>query len=104
MEDFPVSFLKEDEVSHANPKLSRRSHSYGPIVSLFILLGFVCVGMLRAGQASSNGPKNSAAASHGVDLTIFDKTCKPCEDFYHYASGDWLKKNPVPPAYPSWGR
>ena len=27
-----------------------------------------------------------------------------CEDFYHYASGEWLKTNPIPAAYPSWGR
>ena len=33
-----------------------------------------------------------------------DKTCKACEDFFHYASGDWLTKNPIPAAYPSWGR
>ena len=37
-------------------------------------------------------------------LTNLDKTCKPCEDFYHYANGEWLARNPVPAAYPSWGR
>ena len=59
--------------------------------------------MLRAGQSAA-GTQASSAAMHGVELTIMDKTCKPCEDFYHFASGDWLAKNPVPPAYPSWGR
>jgi predicted metalloendopeptidase len=56
---------------------------------------------LRAGQAAT---ASQPAASHGVELTIMDKTCKPCEDFYRYASGEWLAKNPVPAAYPSWGR
>src|SRR6266404_9159318 len=59
--------------------------------------------MLRAGQATGS-PKGSAAESHGVDLRILDKTCKPCEDFFNFANGGWLKKNPVPAAYPSWGR
>jgi len=59
--------------------------------------------MLRAGQGTA-GSQNSAAEAHGVDLTILDKTCKPCEDFYNYANGEWLKKNPIPAAYPSWGR
>jgi putative endopeptidase len=60
------------------------------------------MGILRARQAA--GGSQSAADAHGVDLTILDKTCKPCEDFYHFASGEWLAKNPIPAAYPSWGR
>jgi len=51
----------------------------------------------RAHQESSGEEQD-----HGVQLTSIDKTCKPCQDFYHYANGDWLKKNPIPPAYPSW--
>ena len=26
-----------------------------------------------------------------------------CSDFYEYANGGWIAKNPVPPAYSSWG-
>ncbi len=63
----------------------------------------VLIGALWAGQ-ETGGEKSSPAATHGVELSILDKTCKPCEDFYRYASGEWLAKNPVPPAYPSWGR
>jgi putative endopeptidase len=73
------------------------------IVAIFVLLSCGSIGILRAGQAAS-GSQSAGAAAHGVDLTILDKTCKPCEDFYHYASGEWLSKNPVPAAYPSWGR
>ncbi len=42
-------------------------------------------------------------ATSGIDLSSFDRTCKPCTDFYQFANGGWLKKTPIPSAYPSWG-
>jgi putative endopeptidase len=73
------------------------------IAAIFVFLACASIGILRAGQESGS-PKTSGPASHGVDLAILDKTCKPCEDFFRYASGEWLAKNPIPAAYPSWGR
>lgn len=32
-----------------------------------------------------------------------DTTVKPGADFFQYANGGWLKKNPIPSAYPGWG-
>ncbi len=32
-----------------------------------------------------------------------DTTVKPGDNFFLYANGGWLKKNPIPPAYASWG-
>src|SRR6266566_7304488 len=91
----PVSRL----VYEAKPSL----RAYFLIAATLSFVGFASVRMLRAGQATP-AAKTSAAESHGVDLTILDKTCKPCEDFFNFANGEWLKKNPVPAAYPSWGR
>src|ERR1700736_3439198 len=44
-----------------------------------------------------------AATSWGFDTANMDKTCKPCEDFYQYAMGGWMKNNPIPPDYALWG-
>ncbi len=82
-------------------KISRFRQS--GILAIFVFLACASIGILRAGQAGSSA-QSAGPAAHGVDLSILDKTCKPCEDFYHYASGEWLAKNPVPAAYPSWGR
>ena len=98
----PIPIL-EPRVSHSATKAKRPLRGRIPAASLLLLLGLAAAGLLRAGQASS-GAKSADSGSHGVDMAILDKTCKPCEDFYHYASGGWLAKNPVPPAYPSWGR
>ena len=43
------------------------------------------------------------APDHGVNTANLDTTCAPCKDFNQFANGGWMAKNPIPPAYPSWG-
>ncbi len=47
---------------------------------------------------------NTSAQNSGrFDVKRMDTTCKPCEDFYQFVNGNWLKENPVPAAYSRWG-
>jgi putative endopeptidase len=39
----------------------------------------------------------------GFALTNLDKSCKPCDDFYEFAMGGWMKANPIPAEYATWG-
>ncbi len=32
-----------------------------------------------------------------------DTTIRPGDNFFRYANGGWLKRNPIPPAYSGWG-
>src|SRR3954463_3237207 len=53
---------------------------------------------------SSPARAADAADKPGFDVGLVDKTIKPCNDFFQFACGGWLAKNPVPPEYAIWGR
>ena len=38
-----------------------------------------------------------------LDLANIDKNTQACTDFYQYAVGGWLARNPIPAAFPTWG-
>jgi predicted metalloendopeptidase len=42
-------------------------------------------------------------ANSGIDRGSLDTTCKPCEDFWRYANGGYIDKNPIPAQYSRWG-
>lgn len=58
-------------------------------------------GAPAAGQGET--PGQQATTIYGIDKTDMDATANACKDFSEYANGGWLKKNPIPPSYPSWG-
>ncbi len=56
----------------------------------------IAVASLRASEADDR-------TGHGFDVANLDRTCKPCDDFFQFAEGGWMKNNPIPPEYPEWG-
>jgi putative endopeptidase len=68
-----------------------------------LMLGAAALVCLSIILVLSAGLTAKADASWGFSLTNLDKSCKPCQDFYQFAMGGWMKNNPIPAEYPSWG-
>jgi putative endopeptidase len=68
------------------------------------LLKFTVVALLGICALSAQTPASHASGPAQFDLTAIDKSVDPCVDFYHYACGSWMKKNPIPADQPEWGR
>lgn len=43
------------------------------------------------------------AQKSGIHKEDLDPSCKPCEDFWRYAAGGWLDRNPMPARLARWG-
>ena len=53
--------------------------------------------------ASAKAGNNTADKTTGLDYSNMDLTVRPGDDFFRYATGNWIQNNPQPPIFPSWG-
>jgi putative endopeptidase len=63
-------------------------------------IGIIATLLLCVGSAM---PAFAQPLKKFIDPANMDLTVRPGDDFFHYASGVWLKNNPVPAKETRWG-
>ncbi len=63
-------------------------------LSYLAILGLV---ISACNQTPNPGPDKDVVYKN------MDSTANPTDDFFNYANGGWIKKNPIPAAYSAWG-
>lgn len=60
---------------------------------------FILLFMIMTGCSDCNKRKSDSENVPAIDLSNMDLAVDPGNDFYKYANGNWIKKNPVPEEY-----
>ena len=70
------------------------------LLKLAIAGAMVVASLSHFAEAQSAPKVKVGPPLNAADL---DRSVAACTDFYHFANGGWLKANPIPPQYSTWG-
>ena len=57
------------------------------------------IGAMALASCTPSAPVKTS----GLDYSNLDTTARPGDDFFKYATGNWITNNPQPAAFPRWG-
>src|SRR5579863_9170654 len=75
------------------------------IKNIFVLLCLCAAGIVACSHTNAPAPQSAQPTlpyTPSLDVASMDRSVNPCEDFYTYSCGNWMKKNPIPADQTSW--
>jgi endothelin-converting enzyme/putative endopeptidase len=63
-----------------------------------------CAALGFAQQPAAAAPDAQPQRMKSFDLDALDRSVEPCQGFYRFACGGWIRANPVPSDQSRWGR
>jgi len=76
---------------------------YLVLCTIAALVVGLSVGYGVMAKISNDSSQSKTQTIHGFDASNLDRSANACHDFYQFADGGWMSKNPIPAAYPTWG-
>jgi endothelin-converting enzyme/putative endopeptidase len=75
------------------------------IKNIFVLLCLCAAAIVACSHTNapaSRSAEPSLPYTPSLDVASMDRSVNPCEDFYTYSCGRWMKNNPIPADQTSW--
>jgi len=66
-----------------------------------LMIAMMVAGTVMTG--CSTAPKEETTVVPAIDMNNMDLSINPADDFFRYANNNWLKNNPIPEEYTSFG-
>lgn len=63
----------------------------------------LCTMAAGCGEKAAETPKSGRTTVPAIELSNMDTTVNPADDFFRYTNNNWLKNNPIPEEYSTYG-